>query len=57
MISKPMSDASTWRCRLCGHWLTVPLGGRPLAFLRDSPSIARECVVHLDGQQIHRCEV
>ena len=50
-------DASTWRCLLCGHWLSVPLGSQPLAFLRDSPATVRECVVHLDGHQIHRCEI
>ena len=50
--------ASTdWRCRLCGHWLSVPVGSHPLAVLQQTAGKPRECVVRLDGRSVHRCDL
>jgi len=51
------NDPSAWRCRLCGHWLSVPMGIQPFAMLSDAPPRPRECVVSIGGLEIHRCEV
>jgi hypothetical protein len=46
-----------WRCRLCGHWILVPVHSLPLAMLQQSAGKARECVVHVDGRTLHRCNI
>jgi hypothetical protein len=46
-----------WRCRLCGHWIQVPTQSSPLAMLQQIAGRARECVVHVDGLTVHRCNI
>jgi hypothetical protein len=46
-----------WRCRLCGHWILVPARSEPLAMLQQSAGKARQCVVHVDGTTLHRCDI
>ena len=50
-------DAVEWRCRLCGHWILVPARSDPLAMLQQNAGKARECVVHVDGTTLHRCNI
>ena len=52
-----MGTPIEWRCRLCGHWITVPAISEPRAMLTQTAGKARECVVHVAGRAVHRCNV
>jgi hypothetical protein len=48
-------DNTTWECTACGTRVSVPRGARPLAVLLTLPGRARERVVTVGEEIVHRC--
>jgi len=48
-------DKTTWECTACGARVALPRGAKPLAMLLTLPGRARERVITVGENTVHRC--